>query len=210
MSIWGVWHGSIPSICPASRVTTLTHDHLIQALHLCGHLRPATATTNEAVGLFNTQISPHTVRVWLREANSRARCPRHGLDLNPPGRRQLFAWVNRHICWMLAPGRNVLFSDKSRFLLHRADGRQRVWRYMEQGGGGGGGGAGVIIIRRVTHCFGLEFPMDTAHNSMALWVIWRLSDTAMTYCARSSCPSFARTTPFSSTTMPDLTSPTFA
>ena len=49
--------------------------------------------------------------------------------------------------------------------------------------------------------------MDTAHNCMSLLVIWMLSDTAMRYFARSSCLSFARTTPFSSTTISDLTSP---
>ena len=49
--------------------------------------------------------------------------------------------------------------------------------------------------------------MDIAHNCMSLLVFWMPSDTAMKYYARSSCPSFARTTLFSSTKMPDLTSP---
>ncbi len=37
-------------------------------------------------------------------------------------------WANAHIRWGLALWRGVLFTDESRFLLYRADGRQRVWR----------------------------------------------------------------------------------
>ena len=48
-------------------------------------------------------------------------------------------------CWTLVRWRNVLFSDESRFLFHRTDGRQLVW------GCRGELNADVTVVCRVAH-----------------------------------------------------------
>ncbi len=57
-----------------------------------------------------------------------ARRPHRGLDLTAVRRHNRLEWANAHIRWRLALWRGVLFTDESRFLLYRVDGRQRVWR----------------------------------------------------------------------------------
>ncbi len=67
-----------------------------------------------------------------------------GLDLTAVCRNRL-EWANAHIRWRLALWRVVLFTDESRFLLYRADGRQRVWRRV------GERFADVNVVDRVAH-----------------------------------------------------------
>ncbi len=80
-----------------SRVTTLAQDLHIQLLHLQDHLRPATRTAAETIGLHNQRISAQTVRNRLREAHLRARRPHRGLDLTAVRRRNRLEWANAHI-----------------------------------------------------------------------------------------------------------------
>ncbi len=124
------------------RVTTPAQDLHIQHLHLQDHLRPATRTAAATIGLHNQIISAQTVRNRLREAHLHARCPHRGLDLTAVNRLE---WANAHIRWRLALWRDVLFMDKSRFSLYRADGRQRVWCCV------GERFADVNVVDRVSH-----------------------------------------------------------
>uniref|UniRef100_A0A8C6PLV7 Tc1-like transposase DDE domain-containing protein n=1 Tax=Nothobranchius furzeri TaxID=105023 RepID=A0A8C6PLV7_NOTFU len=127
------------------RVTTPAQDLHFQQVHLQDHLRPATQTAAETIGLHNQTIAAQTVGNHLREAQLHARHPHRGLDLTPARRRNSLEWANAHIRCRLARWRDVLFMDESRFTLFRADGRQRVWRRV------GERFADVNVVDRVPH-----------------------------------------------------------
>uniref|UniRef100_A0A4W5QAV8 Transposase Tc1-like domain-containing protein n=1 Tax=Hucho hucho TaxID=62062 RepID=A0A4W5QAV8_9TELE len=91
-------------------VTTPAQDLHIRLLHLRDHLRPATQTVDETVGLDNLRISAQTVRNRLREAHLHARRPHQGLDLTAVQRRNRLLWANAHLRWPLAHWRSVLFT----------------------------------------------------------------------------------------------------
>ncbi len=59
--------------------------------------------------------------------------------------RNWLEWANPHIRWRLVLWRGVPFTDESRFLLYRADGRQRVWRRV------GERFSDVNVVDRVAH-----------------------------------------------------------
>ncbi len=126
-------------------VITPAQDLHIQHLHLQDRLKPATRTAAATIGLHNQRISTQTVRNCLREAHLHARHPHRGLDLTAVRRRNRLEWANAHIRWHLALWKGVLFTDKSRFSLYRADGRQRVWRRL------GERFADVNVVDRVAH-----------------------------------------------------------
>ncbi len=103
-------------------------------------IRTAAAT----IGLHNQRIYAQTVRNRLREAHLHDRRPHRGLDQTE--------WANPHIRWRLVLWRGVLFTDESRFLLYRADGRQRVWRVGERF-------ADVNVVNQVAHGDGRGYGM---------------------------------------------------
>ncbi len=82
--------------------------------------------------MYNQRISAQTVRNHLREAHLHAHHPHWGLNLTAVRRRNRLEWANAHIRWHLALWRGVRFTDESRFLMYRADGSQRVWRYVSE------------------------------------------------------------------------------
>ncbi len=135
------------------RVTTPAQDLHIQHLHLQDRLRPATRTAAATIGLHNQRISAQTVRNRLREAHLHVRRPHQGLDLTAVCRRNRLEWANAHIRWCLALWRGVLSLDESRFSLHRADGRQRVWHHV------GERFADVNVVDRVAHGGGWGYDM---------------------------------------------------
>ncbi|XDV29487.1 hypothetical protein PO909_032606 [Leuciscus waleckii] len=120
-------------------------DLHIQHLHLQDRLRPATRKAAATIGLHNQRISAQTVRNRLRKAHLHARCPHRGLDLTAVRRHNRLEWANALIRRCLALWRGVLFTDESRFLMYRADGRQRVWRRV------GERFADVNVVDRVAH-----------------------------------------------------------
>jgi transposase len=63
------------------RVTMPAQDLHIRLLPLQDHLRPATQSAEETLGLHNQIISAQTVRNSLREAHLRAYHPHQGLEL---------------------------------------------------------------------------------------------------------------------------------
>ncbi len=127
------------------RVTTPAQDLHIQHLHLQDHLRPAARTAAATIGLHNQRISAQTVRNRLREAHLHVHRPYRGLNLTAVRRRNRLEWANAHIRGRLALWRGVLFTDESRFSLYRADGRQRVWRRLDERF------ADVNVVDRVAH-----------------------------------------------------------
>ena len=181
-------------------MTIPAQDCYIRILHLRDCLWPAKSTADQTVGGFNRGILPQIVRNRPREANLPQRRPCQGYNLTLARPRQRLAWVRTLARW-----RNTLFSDKSCFLLHRAD------MALHKGSGmlTSSSYEGWHTVAEA-HWLGWEYLNDIAQNSMSLLEIWMLSDTAMRYCARSSRPSFDKTTPFSNMTMPQLTSPASA
>ena len=66
----------------------------------------------------------------MREIGLRARRPYVGLPLTQARRLRCLAWLTAHAprLFPMRQWRRVLFTDKSRFTLYRADGRRRVYR----------------------------------------------------------------------------------
>ncbi|KAK3108567.1 hypothetical protein FSP39_010793 [Pinctada imbricata] len=108
------------------RVTSAAQDHFIQLCHLRNRFSTATSTASAVPG--NLRISDQTVRNRLREAGIRARRPVRAVVLTQRHRQNRLQWCQAHNIWPQQHWRNVWFSDESRFLLHRADGRSRVYR----------------------------------------------------------------------------------
>lgn len=121
-------HGSTRDL-PRSgrpRVTTPGQDRYIRVRHLRERLTTATSTAAAIPGL--RRISDQTVRNRLREVGIRARRPVRGVILTPQHRRLRLQWCQIHRQWPQLRWRQVWFSDESRFLLRRHDGRCRVYR----------------------------------------------------------------------------------
>ena len=138
--------------------TTPAQDHYIWINHLCGHLWPATTSTDGTVGLLNK----HDFASNCSKTTDGRQSP---CTLSSTS-------IGSHPCWTMTTtclgqeAHPLKDGRECSFQLHQADGRQRC---------------------------------------MPLLVIRMLSDTTIRCCGRSSYPAFARTTPLSSTTMPDLT-----
>jgi hypothetical protein len=74
------------------------------------------------------RISAQTVRNRLRENNLRARRPYFGAVLRRRHRLARIRWCNRVEGWDLQNLRRVWFSDESRFMLQKRNGRTCVYR----------------------------------------------------------------------------------
>lgn len=108
------------------RVTTQAQDRYIRLRHLRDRTTTATSTTTQIPGV--RRISDQTVRNRLREAGLFARRPVRRHVLTPRHLADRLLWCQQRVRWARARWRNVLFTDESRFLLTRADGRARVYR----------------------------------------------------------------------------------
>lgn len=108
------------------RITTAAEDRNIRLYHLRHRTVTATSTVGNVPGL--QRVSAQTIRNRLREAGLRARRPYVGPVLQRQHRRSRNRWCRNVQGWTLRNWRRVWFSDESRFLLQRHDGRQRVYR----------------------------------------------------------------------------------
>ena len=79
------------------------------------------------------QISTQTVRNRLRENGLRSRRPYFGAVLIRRHRLARVRWCNRVRGWDLQNWRRIWFSDESRFMLQKRDGRTRVYRRRNEG-----------------------------------------------------------------------------
>lgn len=108
------------------RITTAGQDRYIRVHHLRHRTATATDTAGRVPGL--RRLSAQTIRNRLREAGLRARRPYVGAILRRQHRRLRVRWCRNVLGWNLLHWRRVWFSDESRYLLQRRDGRQRVYR----------------------------------------------------------------------------------
>ena len=109
------------------RVTTPAQDRFIRLRHLRNRFLSAQSTVQALPG--NQRISRQTVRNRIHGAGLRAYRPYQGNVLTRRHRQARMLWANQHQAWTLRNHwRHVWFSDESRFLLQRHDGRRRVYR----------------------------------------------------------------------------------
>ena len=132
-TIWRLWnrHRTTNSTAdrPKSgrpRVANNRQDRLIRLRHLRNRTENPSNTATSIPGL--RRISRRTVQRRLAEAGLRARRPCRGPMLTQPHCQRRLAWARRHLRWQLTDWRRILFTDESRFLLRRVDGRTRVYR----------------------------------------------------------------------------------
>jgi hypothetical protein len=107
-------------------VTTPAQDRHIRLRHLLDRFTTATSTAAAIPG--QRSISDQAIRNCLREAGIRARRPVKAVVLTRRHRQVRLQWVQTHRVWPQQRWRTVWFSDESRFLLKRGDGRGRVYR----------------------------------------------------------------------------------
>ena len=106
-------------------VTTPREDRYIRVLHLRNRTVTATSTAATALG---HRISRQTVYRRLRQYGIRPRHPYRGPLLTPRHRNNRLIWARRVRRWQRRDWARVMFSDESRFLIFRNDGRQLVYR----------------------------------------------------------------------------------
>ena len=108
-------------------VTTPAQDRFIRLRHLRNRFLSAQSTVQALPG--NQRISRQTVRNSIHGAGLRAYRLYQGNVLTRRHRQARMLWANQHQAWTLRNHwRHVWFSDESRFLLQRNDGRRRVCR----------------------------------------------------------------------------------
>lgn len=112
------------------RVTTPAQDRYLRLLHLRNRFTTATSTASQVPGL--RRISDQTVRNRLREAGLYARRPVRRNVLTPRHVQERLQWCRHRVGWPRGNWRQILFTDESRFLLRRADGRARVYRRVNE------------------------------------------------------------------------------
>jgi len=110
------------------RVTSRAQDRYILNQHLRDRFRSATDTAAVTPGTHNNRMSAQTVRNRLAESGLHGRRPYVGSVLSRRRRNNREQWALRHINWTRQRWRTLLFTDESRFVLSRADGRVRLYR----------------------------------------------------------------------------------
>lgn len=108
------------------RITTPAQDRFIRLFHLRNRTVTATTTAASIPGL--RRITAQTVRSRLRRHGIRPRRPYFGPVLTLNHRRERVRWCHTLRVWTLRNWRRIWFSDESRFMLKRRDGRTRVYR----------------------------------------------------------------------------------
>ena len=108
------------------RVTTPRQDNWIRTTHLRNRFQPATITARTIPGL--RRLSAQTIRRRLRHFGIVPRRPARRPILTVQHRRLRLQWAQQHRRWIQRQWDLVLFTDESRFMLNRCDGRLRVYR----------------------------------------------------------------------------------
>ena len=114
------------------RKTTEREDRYL--LRLCRNGRTKSANTLRAEWLrfTNTPVSRMLVNLRLIRAGYFARRPLKKLLLLQRHRQARMDWARNHLRWRPGHWQHVIFSDESRFLLYRIDGRIRVRRQQHE------------------------------------------------------------------------------
>lgn len=108
------------------RITTPVVDRFIRTQHLRNRFQSATHTAMNIPG--HQPISRQTVSRRLAAHGIRARRPLQRPQLTRRHRQARLAWAHVHSTWRRHDWATVLFTDESRFVLGRHDGRMRCYR----------------------------------------------------------------------------------
>ena len=81
---------------------------------------------------FSVDISTSSTQRRLREAGLHGRKARKKLHLTVAHRRARLCFARDHKYWTAEQWSKVIFSDESRFLLFRSDGRAYIWRALDE------------------------------------------------------------------------------
>lgn len=108
--------------------TTPREDRFIERQALQQRNVSANVIRQQLRAATNTNVSQKTIGNRLRSVGLHARRPAVRPRLTAAHRRARLAFCRRHERWTRQHWAQVLFSDESRFNLHHADGRMRVWR----------------------------------------------------------------------------------
>ena len=154
------------------RVTTPGQDRYIMNTHLRNRFQTATGTAANTPGTHNNRISAQTVRNRLRQGGLLGRRPYVGCVLTRRHRVNRVNWARTHHRWIRQQWNSVLFSDESRFSIHRSDGRVRVYRrrneryadccVLERDRFGGGGS--VMVWAGIAH--GYRTPLVVINGNL--------------------------------------------
>ncbi len=107
------------------RVTTPAEDRYLRILHLRNRFLTVTSSASTAL---SHRVSRRTVPRRLHQHYIRACRSYRGVALRRQHRRQRVRWARVVQGWQRRQWDRVLFTDESRYLLNRPDGRQRVHR----------------------------------------------------------------------------------
>ncbi len=110
------------------RKTTARQDRLLYWMSRQNRTMSASSLRDRWQQRIHTRVSRGTVNKRLLSRGLRARRPAKKTLLTRERKRRRLEWSRQHHNRQLRHWRHVLFSDESRFLLHRVDGRLRVRR----------------------------------------------------------------------------------
>ncbi|CAJ1071497.1 hypothetical protein CRYPA_288 [Xyrichtys novacula] len=125
----------VPTPRPRSgrpRKTTVREDRYLHRLSRTGRTKTSTQLRNEWMRFTNTPVTSRLVRYRLLNVGYFARRPVWKPLLQRRHRQARLGWAHDHLNWQDGHWRHVVFSDESRFLLYRHDGRVRVRRQAHE------------------------------------------------------------------------------
>lgn len=111
-----------------ARCTTAREDRYLVNTMLRNRFLTGTALTNQFRSLGGSNPSAWTVRRRLAEANLKPLRPANGPKLERGHRNSRLTYARNHLNWSAEDWSKVMFSDESKFMLYRNDGRTRVYR----------------------------------------------------------------------------------
>ncbi|XP_060554469.1 uncharacterized protein LOC132715480 [Ruditapes philippinarum] len=114
------------------RITTRRQDVNIRVGHLRNRFEAASSTARRTIGTHGRSIHANTVRNRLKEVGLRCRRPLKASRLTARHKRDRLRWARVHIRMNRRFWSRVLFSDETKIVLSRADGRARVWRHRNE------------------------------------------------------------------------------
>ena len=109
------------------RSTTSRDDRTLSRIVRTGQAETATEAAAIAKSNHDLNVSPQTVRRRLRESELVARVKRKKPLLTDQHKAARLKWAQEHQHWTDADWDRVVWSDESKFKLHRSDGRQWHW-----------------------------------------------------------------------------------
>ena len=112
------------------RKTTSREDSILVRKSKADRFKTAPQLKAEMNLEYGVQVSTSTAQRRLREAGLFGRKPRRKPRLTPAHKRARLDFAREHKDWTMSQWEKVIFSDESRFLLHRSDGRVYVRRML--------------------------------------------------------------------------------